>query len=198
MKRKITILCLFAVIVVGVVVYSILHFSNDDVSNDKDAIINSTIQKTMDKGNIPGLSLCYIDGNDTYINSFGYSELDDQTKVDNSTLFQIGSNSKAFTAFAVSQLIKENKIELDGKVSDYLDNFYLNYYKSYRGKKYNGQVDVTIEQLLHHTSGIPTNSIVDIPESNDENSLHDTVYGFSNMSLKNYPGSRFGPRSMRG
>lgn len=191
MKRKITILCLFTVIVVGVVVYSILHFSNDDVSNDKDAIINSTIQKTMDKGNIPGLSLCYIDGNDTYINSFGYSELDDQTKVDNSTLFQIGSNSKAFTAFAVSQLIKENKIELDGKVSDYLDNFYLNYYKNYRGKKYNGQVDVTVEQLLHHTSGIPTNSIVDIPESNDENSLHDTVYGFSNMSLKNYPGSRF-------
>lgn len=59
--------------------------------------------------------------------------------------FRLGSITKQFTALVIMQLVQEGKIELDKKISDYLD-----YYRKDTGDK------VTIDQLLTHTSGIPS------------------------------------------
>lgn len=57
------------------------------------------------------------------------------------TIFALGSITKVFTGLAVMQLVAENKIVLTEKLGTYLDGF------SARA------ADVTIHQLLTHTSG---------------------------------------------
>ena len=59
-------------------------------------------------------------------------------------LFRIASLTKQFTALLVLQQAAEGKILLPGKVSDYLP-----WYRKDTGSR------MTIEQLLHHTSGLP-------------------------------------------
>src|ERR1700689_1740159 len=59
----------------------------------------------MRSGGIPGLSLVIVrDGQET-IQSFGYANANGRRRVTDSTLFQIGSCSKAFTALLVAGLI---------------------------------------------------------------------------------------------
>jgi CubicO group peptidase (beta-lactamase class C family) len=61
------------------------------------------------------------------------------------TKFRIGSITKQFTSMLIMQLVSEDKIKLDGKLTDYLP-----YYRKDTGEK------ITIEMLLTHTSGIPS------------------------------------------
>ncbi|MFD5088663.1 serine hydrolase domain-containing protein [Kitasatospora sp. NPDC058201] len=60
---------------------------------------------------------------------------------------RIGSNTKAFTAVAVLQLVAEGKVRLDAPVDTYLPGLL-------RGDGFDGRT-VTVRQLLQHTSGLP-------------------------------------------
>ncbi|MFE3942636.1 serine hydrolase domain-containing protein [Streptomyces sp. NPDC059118] len=60
---------------------------------------------------------------------------------------RIGSNTKAFTAVVVLQLVGEGKLGLDTSVDTYLPGLV-------RGKGTDGRA-VTVRQLLQHTSGLP-------------------------------------------
>ncbi|MFD5563776.1 serine hydrolase domain-containing protein [Kitasatospora griseola] len=59
--------------------------------------------------------------------------------------FRIGSISKVFTATVLLQLAAEHRVDLDGTVQQYLP-----------GTLPKGYPDVTVRQLLNHTSGLPT------------------------------------------
>lgn len=61
------------------------------------------------------------------------------------TLYEIGSNTKAFTAVMLLQLEAEGRLGLDQTVGDWLP-------------QYQAWADVSIRRLLHMTSGIPTYS----------------------------------------
>ncbi|MFF2008115.1 serine hydrolase domain-containing protein [Streptomyces sp. NPDC058195] len=68
---------------------------------------------------------------------------------------RIGSNTKAFTAVVVMQLVAEGKVELDGHIDTYLP-----------GLVHGDGIDggrITVRQLLQHTSGLPnyTNGLSD-------------------------------------
>ncbi|MFI6849498.1 serine hydrolase domain-containing protein [Kitasatospora sp. NPDC050467] len=60
---------------------------------------------------------------------------------------RIGSNTKAFTAVVVLQLVGEGKIGLDAMVDTYLPGLVRGYEIDGRG--------ITVRQLLQHTSGLP-------------------------------------------
>ncbi|MFB8032740.1 serine hydrolase domain-containing protein [Streptomyces sp. NPDC056004] len=60
---------------------------------------------------------------------------------------RIGSNTKAFTAVVVLQLVGEGKIGLDAYVDTYLPGLV-------RGEGIDGR-RITVRQLLQHTSGLP-------------------------------------------
>jgi len=59
--------------------------------------------------------------------------------------FRIGSISKVFTATVLLQLAAEHRVDLDGTVQQYLPHTLPD-----------GYPDVTVRQLLNHTSGLPT------------------------------------------
>ena len=115
-------------------------------ASDADTSIENFIDAEMPASGVPGLA--YATVADDHIGPVGArgvvkSGTDDDVTPD--TPFVIGSVSKSFTALAVMQLVEAGEVDLDGEVSQYLDEFA-------------GQPagDVTIRQLLSHTSGFST------------------------------------------
>ncbi|MGY5131612.1 serine hydrolase domain-containing protein [Streptomyces nigrescens] len=77
----------------------------------------------------------------------GVGDLTTGSKVPRDGQVRIGSNTKAFTAVVVLQLVGEGKIGLDACVDTYLPGLV-------RGKGIDGR-RITVRQLLQHTSGLP-------------------------------------------
>jgi CubicO group peptidase (beta-lactamase class C family) len=76
-----------------------------------------------------------------YQNAIGYADLSNQQKNTLQTRFQLASLSKVFTATAVMQLAEKGRIQLNDPLVKYLRAFpYPN---------------ITIRQILSHTSGLP-------------------------------------------
>jgi CubicO group peptidase (beta-lactamase class C family) len=96
---------------------------------------------------IPGLSIGVV-RNDSIIFSKGYGSLEihKERKVDENTIFGIGSISKSFTALTLGILVDEGKINWDDKVKEYLPYFEL--YAPYVTDNF------TIRDLLTHRSGL--------------------------------------------
>ena len=68
---------------------------------------------------IPGIAVCIVkNGKVVLIKGYGVKEMNGTDKVDENTLFMIGSNSKAFTATALAILDAEKKLSLDDKVNE--------------------------------------------------------------------------------
>lgn len=117
----------------------------------------STVQKTF---NVPGLSIGVVkDGKIVLAKGYGLRRLDDPTPVDENTLFNIASNSKAFTATALAILVEDGKIKWEDKVTEHLPWFKLSddYVNAH----------LTIRDLFVHQSGIPAyvNDILLFPPS---------------------------------
>ena len=66
--------------------------------------------------------------------------------------FHVASVGKAFTATLIGVLIDESKIALDDSISNYLTDDVLDGLFVYEGIDYQGEV--TVGQLLNHTSGV--------------------------------------------
>ena len=160
-----------------------LIFTNFCFSQIKKDSIDEMILELMKEGDIPGLSLVFIDNGKEEIKTYGYANLENQIPVTAKTLFEMGSCSKAFTALAISNLVHEHKIDLDAPVSTYIPWFNVTYKAVSK--------TVTVRQLLHHTSGIPWNTISKIPELNNEDALETTVRTLINQELNNSPGTQY-------
>src|ERR1700761_190686 len=79
------------------------------------------INRSLTNWRIPGAAVCIIkDGKIVLMKAYGIKELGQPAKVDENSLFMIGSNTKAFTATALAMLQSQNKLSLDDKVTRYL------------------------------------------------------------------------------
>ncbi len=146
--------------------------------------LEAFIHEKMQEGHIPGMTVVVVRGKETaYLKSFGYANVDKQAAVTPETSFEIASCSKGFTALAVLQLQQQGLLKLDDPVSKYFPWFQAKY------KHQN--VEITLRQLLHHSSGIPWYTITDIPISNRVDSLEQVVRNVNGLELHNRPGERF-------
>jgi cyclic peptide transporter len=142
--------------------------------------IEKRIAAWMEDGDVPGLSLVIVKGDEVYTKGFGYADVEKKIPVTGDTLFELCSTSKAFTALAALKLEQEGLINLDAPVSRYLPYFYA----VYRGEK----KQITLRQCLHQTSGIPFNSVAKIPESGEKNALEQTMRNLAGIELVDLPG----------
>lgn len=93
--------------------------------------------------NTLGIAVAVIkDGNLIYAKYLGKENFNDKP-VNEKTIFPLYSISKLITSTAVFQLIEENKIHLDDKISRYIDNI---------PEKWE---NIEIKNLLSHSSGLP-------------------------------------------
>ncbi|MED4445708.1 cyclic peptide export ABC transporter [Bacillus thuringiensis] len=164
-----------------------LSNSTDEInhlSNNEKIKIEGFIDKQMNKGKIPGLSIVIVQGDKTvYQKGFGYSDLESEKRVTSNSLFEIGSNSKAFTALGILNLQKSGLIKIDDKVNKYIPWLKV----KYKGK----EASITIEELIYHTSGIPFKTIDKIPVSSDDNAIEETIKTLVNIELDSKPGEKF-------
>lgn len=100
-------------------------FSQAVPSFIKDSLDNY-VNKALKEWQIPGVSVCIVkEGKVVVMKGYGVKETGTAGKVDENTLFMIGSNSKAFTATALAMLEADKKISLDDKVQKWLPDFTL-------------------------------------------------------------------------
>jgi CubicO group peptidase (beta-lactamase class C family) len=97
----------------------------------------------MDKATSPGCALGLVrDGRLVYARGYGMANLDHDVAITPSTVFDVASISKQFTAAAIHLLVRDGKLSLDDDVRKYvpeLPDF--------------GD-PITVRHLLHHTSGL--------------------------------------------
>lgn len=114
----------------------------------KDSLDNY-VQRALTEWKIPGAAVCIIkDGKVVVMKGYGVKEVGTNDKVDENTLFMIGSNTKAFTATALAMLDADKKLSLDDKVQKWLPDFKM--YDPWVAK------EVIIRDLLCHRLGFET------------------------------------------
>src|SRR5262245_24420545 len=107
------------------------------------AKVDDYMKAEMQRQRIPGASLAVVkDGQIILAQGYGLANVEHQVTVKPETIFQSGSVGKQFTATAVMILVEEGKINLDDKISKYLDNTPKSWEK------------ITVRHLLTHTAGM--------------------------------------------
>lgn len=114
---------------------------------------------------------------DEIILSKGYGWADRRNKIPNSssTVFNIGSITKQFTASAILKLVEQGKVKTSDKISKYFAQTSID------------KSDITIHQLLTHTSGI-SNKIGGFRY--DEASKEQFLKEFFESKLQSKPGTK--------
>ena len=114
----------------------------------KDSLDNY-VTNALQQWQIPGAAVCIIkDGKIVTMKGYGVRELGGNDKVDENTLFMIGSNTKAFTATLLATLAAEKKLSLDDKATKWLPEFKM--------KDEWVTKEVTVRDLLCHRLGMMT------------------------------------------
>jgi CubicO group peptidase (beta-lactamase class C family) len=114
----------------------------------KDSLDNY-VEKALSDWQIPGVAVCIVkNGKVIIMKGYGIKEAGTTDKVDENTLFMIGSNTKAFTGTALAMLHESKKLSLDDKVQKWLPDFKL--YDTWVTKETN------IRDLLCHRLGFET------------------------------------------
>lgn len=104
------------------------------------------VQHVMEQWQVPGLAVAIVkDGKVVLAKGYGVREVGKPALVDGGTIFDIGSNTKAFTAAALGTLVATGKLDWDARVVDYVKPFQL-------GSAYVTQ-SITLRDLLTHRSG---------------------------------------------
>jgi CubicO group peptidase (beta-lactamase class C family) len=86
--------------------------------------LDTYINRALHDWNIPGVAVAIVkDGKLVLAKGFGKQSMDRNEKVDENTLFMIGSNTKAFTATLLSWLQYDKKCTLNDKVVKWLPDF---------------------------------------------------------------------------
>ncbi|MET0754465.1 MAG: serine hydrolase domain-containing protein [Pyrinomonadaceae bacterium] len=136
-----------------------------------------------DKNDMPGCAVGVIkDGKLVYKRAFGMANLDYDVPNTPTTLFNLASASKPFTAMSIALLAQQGKLSLDDDIRKYLPEI----------PKY--AETITIRHLLHHTSGIREyQALIFFGGQSPDNALSDkTVLNMlarqKNLSFK--PGSK--------
>lgn len=108
--------------------------------------LDAYVQQVMHDWHVPGLAIAVVkDGKVVLARGYGVRELGKPGAVDADTLFDIASNTKAFTVATLGTLVASGKLRWDTPVADVLKDFRLS-------NPYVTQ-NVTLRDLLTHRTG---------------------------------------------
>ncbi|NEU31921.1 beta-lactamase family protein [bacterium LRH843] len=138
--------------------------------------IDEFVTNYIKRNGLPGAAIVVVkDGKLVYETGYGHDSNGDPLTV--KSKMRLASGSKPITAFAILQLVDEGKIKLDDPVIKYVPELTID---DTRWKQ------VTVRQLLSHTSGIPSPTIVP-PATNSKTGV-DRLRGWK---LQSDPGENY-------
>ncbi len=120
----------------------------EGISEEKRQSVETFIADWLTQHRIPGAAVAVVKEGSVVAEGFGARTLENNTPVTGDTLFGIGSCTKAFTATAIMQLVEQGELALDDPVNEYIPHL-----ADVPGEP------VTVEELLTHTSGMPSDDI---------------------------------------
>ena len=105
--------------------------------------IDAYVQRRMQRDHIPGVSVAILrDGKVIHCKGYGMANVELLSAATESSVYQIASLTKPFTATAIMLLVEDGKLNIDVRVTKYLPDLPTSW------------ENVTVRQLLGHTSGI--------------------------------------------
>jgi CubicO group peptidase (beta-lactamase class C family) len=138
------IFCLIAIIAIGRPAMAGVDSESESAPDDR--LLAAQVDQLFtewDKPTSPGCALAIMrDGHIIYERGYGVADLDHDVKITPTTVFQVGSMSKQFTAASVLMLAQEGKLSLDDEATKYVPEL----------PKFG--VPITLRHLLHRTSGL--------------------------------------------
>ncbi len=138
------------------------------------------VEAAARKFNIPGVAVgVWADGKEAYA-CHGVTSIDNPLPIDQDTLFLVASVTKTFTATLLMRLVAEGRVELDAPVRRYVPEFRL--------KDEQAADNITVLNLLNHTSGLDWRVNSDTGEGDD--ALERSVAKLAEMELIAPPGTR--------
>lgn len=161
-----------------------LKLSEEIVNGSEAAKIDTYIQALTENANFRGSVIVLRDDKPILSKGYGVSKETSSCIVRNSpsTIFQIASLTKQFTAAAIMKLVEEDKINLNKPINDFLP-------ERFRSEVWK---DVTVDQLLSHTAGIPDyTKAEDYLKTNHELSVDKIIQEASRKPLQFAPGTKF-------
>jgi len=145
------------------------------------AKIDALAKAEIEQQHAVGLTVVVARGDKTIVSAgYGFADLAAKTPATADTLYRIGSVTKQFTAVAILQLVEQKKLALTDDIRTYVPEF----------PKHDSVI--TIEQLLTHTSGVPTFTDTDWLQAGQHPLTHAQVLArFATKPLEFIPGSKW-------
>ncbi|PCJ14321.1 MAG: hypothetical protein COB10_04540 [Planctomycetota bacterium] len=151
--------------------------------------IDEKMPQLLQDFSVPGAAIAIIENGEIVLQKgYGFSDIENEVKVDTKTGFNIGSISKTFAAWGVMNLVQDGKLDLDAPAEKYLSRWHL------PESEFDSN-EVTIRRLLSHTAGLslhgypgwsPTDELPTIEES-----LNGKNNGPGRVEIIMEPGTRY-------
>jgi len=156
------------------------------LTEEESAAIQSLLEDARRISGTPGMSVSIQSGDDTYFFSSGYTNFEEGIRLNETSLWELASVSKAFTALGILLLEEQGVLAMDDSVVEYLPWLSL----QYQGQPVDMQ-SVTLNHFLHHTTGLTNRNHFLIPEGNTPDMLQKTVEMLIDAEVVFQPGERY-------
>jgi len=145
--------------------------------------VDAFVKQQMQADDIPGVVVVVVRGDEViYCKGFGVASLETNKPLTPQTIFDLASVSKSFTALGVLLLQDKGLIDIDMPVQHYLPDFQPNDERA---------SEITLRQLLNHTSGLPGAFSAPLIFQEGEDEMKELVAALSRVRLNREPGSSF-------
>lgn len=164
--------------------------SSNPLRTDVDKIVEGVARAYMEQENTVGLSIgIMVDGKE-YFYGYGETAIGNGKVPTSSTLFELASVTKTFTATLLAEAVEEGRVCLDDPVNKYLPD-------SIPLLQYNNK-PVTLRTLVNHTAGFPfmpanfDSSVVDPVRFPDRHYTIENLYAsLKQVQLNGEPGTKY-------
>jgi len=119
-----------------------IHISDNTTMSDSITKLDDWLEKLHSDGKFNGSVLLAKGDEIIFSKSYTYEDIEENKLVSESSSFNLASVSKQFTAMGVVLLKHQGKVTYEDRMTKFIPEL-------------KGYDEVTIQQLLHHTSGIP-------------------------------------------
>lgn len=126
--------------------------------------LDTFVTRVLKDWHAAGVGIAVIEKNKiVYTGGFGYRDVENKLPVTENTQFAIGSCTKAFTASLLGLAVKDNKLDIDKPVTDYLPEL--------KFSKENLTAHVTARDMMCHRTGLPRHDLAWYGSSSSRDSL---------------------------
>ena len=135
---------------IQIILFSLITFQlqSQNIISTKELPVEvvETIERRIANNAFPSIAIALIDSTGTYYFNFGNSK-DDGKKVDENTIYEIGSISKVFTGILLAQQVLDSDLTLEDEINNFLPDSIV--------VPVIGDNEITLGTLTDHTSGLP-------------------------------------------